>query len=63
MPVSHMQIITSIVKPMATLILSRKLHSIASLRSVELPDKAQVSIVLYYVLATQINRCVLILEA
>ena len=47
--------IAAIVKPMATLILSRKLYLIASLRSVELPDKAQVSIVLYRVLATQAN--------
>ena len=52
--------ITTIVKPMATLILSRKLYLIASLRSVELPNKAQVSIVLYCVLANQVDWSTLI---
>ena len=55
MSASHVEVIASIVKPMATLILSRKLYMIAALRSVELPDKAQVNIVLYGVLATQTN--------
>ena len=44
--------ITSIVKPMATLILSRKLYSIAKLQSVELPDKAHVGTMLYRVFST-----------
>ncbi|KZV59981.1 STE3-domain-containing protein [Peniophora sp. CONT] len=38
--VTHMQVITSVVKPMATFIITRRLYLIASLRSVELPDKA-----------------------
>ncbi|KZV66104.1 fungal pheromone STE3G-protein-coupled receptor [Peniophora sp. CONT] len=37
--VSHLQIITAIVKPMATLIIARRLALIASHRSVELPSK------------------------
>ena len=52
MSASHVQQIAAIVKPMATLILSRKLYFIASCLSVELPNKAQVNIALYYVLAT-----------
>ena len=47
--------ITSIVKPMATLILSRKLYLIASRLSVELPNKAQVSIMLYCALTSQLT--------
>ena len=39
--------ITYIVKPMATLIFSRKLYLIASFRSVKPLNKAQVSIMLY----------------
>ncbi|VDC07961.1 unnamed protein product [Peniophora sp. CBMAI 1063] len=38
--VSRIQYITFVVKPMATLIITRRLHLIASLRSVALPDKA-----------------------
>ncbi|KZV63368.1 STE3-domain-containing protein [Peniophora sp. CONT] len=38
--VTHIQMIAFIVKPMATLIITRRLYLIASLRSVELPDKA-----------------------
>ncbi|VDB95517.1 unnamed protein product [Peniophora sp. CBMAI 1063] len=38
--VSHMQMITSVVKPMATLIITRRLYLITSLRSVEPPTKA-----------------------
>ncbi|KZV66761.1 fungal pheromone STE3G-protein-coupled receptor, partial [Peniophora sp. CONT] len=38
--VSHLQLITSVVKPMATLIITRRLYLIASLQSVELPNKA-----------------------
>ena len=60
MPVSHVNMIASVVKPMATLILSRQLYLIASLRSVELLNKAQVSIVLYCVLATHANWSILI---
>ena len=52
MPVSHVNMIASVVKPMATLILSRQLYLIASLRSVGLPNKAYVSIALYRVLVT-----------
>ena len=48
--------LTTIVKPMATLILSRKLYLIASLRSVELPSRAQVSIVVYRALVTQPDK-------
>ncbi|KZV59381.1 fungal pheromone STE3G-protein-coupled receptor [Peniophora sp. CONT] len=40
--VSHMQLITSVVKPMATLIITRRLYLITSLRSVEVPDKTAV---------------------
>ena len=60
MLVSHIQVITSVVKPMATLVLSRKLYLIASLRSVEPPNKMQVNIVPYYVLAKQTDRAMLI---
>ncbi|KZV59958.1 hypothetical protein PENSPDRAFT_694699 [Peniophora sp. CONT] len=38
--VTHIEEITYVVKPMATLIVTRRLYLIASLRSVELPDKA-----------------------
>ncbi|VDB95773.1 unnamed protein product [Peniophora sp. CBMAI 1063] len=38
--VTHMQIITSVVKPMATLIITRRLYLITSLRSLEPPTKA-----------------------
>ncbi|KZV65151.1 fungal pheromone STE3G-protein-coupled receptor [Peniophora sp. CONT] len=38
--VTHVQHITFVVKPMATLIISRRLYLIASLQSVELPSKA-----------------------
>ncbi|KZV65950.1 fungal pheromone STE3G-protein-coupled receptor [Peniophora sp. CONT] len=38
--VSRMQSITFVVKPMATLIITRRLHLITSLRSIELPTKA-----------------------
>ncbi|KZV71184.1 STE3-domain-containing protein [Peniophora sp. CONT] len=38
--VSHLQEITFVVKPMATLIITRRLYLIASLQSVELPHKA-----------------------
>ncbi|VDB95774.1 unnamed protein product [Peniophora sp. CBMAI 1063] len=38
--VSHVQVITSVVKPMATLIITRRLYIITSLRSVESPTKA-----------------------
>ncbi|KZV74015.1 fungal pheromone STE3G-protein-coupled receptor, partial [Peniophora sp. CONT] len=40
--VSRLQILTSIVKPMATLIITRRLYLIASLQSVILPDKTAV---------------------
>lgn len=36
--VSHLQLITAVVKPMATLIIIRRLHLIISLQSVELPS-------------------------
>ena len=55
MSVSHVEIVTSIVKPMATLILSRKLYLIASLRYVETPNKVQVNIVLCHVFATELT--------
>ena len=55
---SHVKVISSIIKPMATLLLSRKLYLIASLRSVELPDRAQVSIAVISALATQADDCV-----
>ncbi|VDB92186.1 unnamed protein product [Peniophora sp. CBMAI 1063] len=38
--VSHLQQITSVVKPMATLIITRRLYLITSLRSIEPPTKA-----------------------
>ncbi|KZV65956.1 STE3-domain-containing protein [Peniophora sp. CONT] len=38
--VTRMQIITFVVKPMATLIITRRLYFITSLQSVELPNKA-----------------------
>ncbi|KZV69111.1 STE3-domain-containing protein [Peniophora sp. CONT] len=38
--VSHLQVITFVVKPMATLIITRRLYLIASLQSVALPNKA-----------------------
>ncbi|KZV65951.1 fungal pheromone STE3G-protein-coupled receptor [Peniophora sp. CONT] len=38
--VTHMQLITFVVKPMATLIITRRLYLITSLQSVELPHKA-----------------------
>ncbi|KZV68511.1 STE3-domain-containing protein [Peniophora sp. CONT] len=38
--VSHLDMITYVVKPMATLIITRRLYLIASLQSVELPSKA-----------------------
>ncbi|KZV59980.1 STE3-domain-containing protein [Peniophora sp. CONT] len=37
---SHVQLMTSIVRPMATLIITRRLHLITRLRSVELPGKS-----------------------
>ncbi|VDB92187.1 unnamed protein product [Peniophora sp. CBMAI 1063] len=37
--VTHMQVITGIVKPMATLIITRRLYLITSLRSIEPPTK------------------------
>ncbi|KZV63370.1 hypothetical protein PENSPDRAFT_589982 [Peniophora sp. CONT] len=37
---THMQVITFVVKPMATLIITRRLYLITRLRSVELPNKA-----------------------
>ncbi|KZV61584.1 hypothetical protein PENSPDRAFT_643237 [Peniophora sp. CONT] len=40
--VSRIQYITFVVKPMATLIITRRLHLIVSLQSVDLPDKAAV---------------------
>ena len=40
--VAHLQMITSIVKPMATLIITRRLHMIASLKSVDFTDRAAV---------------------
>ena len=41
-PATHLRIITYIVKPMSTLIISRRLHLIASLQSVELPSATAV---------------------
>ncbi|KZV59129.1 STE3-domain-containing protein [Peniophora sp. CONT] len=38
--ITHMQVITFVVKPLATLIITRRLYLIASLRSVELLDTA-----------------------
>ncbi|KZV61585.1 STE3-domain-containing protein [Peniophora sp. CONT] len=38
--VSRLQVITSVVKPMSTFIITRRLYTIASLQSVELPDKS-----------------------
>ncbi|KZV72025.1 STE3-domain-containing protein [Peniophora sp. CONT] len=38
--VSHLQLIASVVKPMSTFLIMRRLYLIASLRSVELPSKA-----------------------
>ncbi|KZV59166.1 fungal pheromone STE3G-protein-coupled receptor [Peniophora sp. CONT] len=38
--VSHLDLITYVVKPMATLIITRRLYLIASLQSVDLPSKA-----------------------
>ncbi|KZV66759.1 STE3-domain-containing protein [Peniophora sp. CONT] len=38
--VTHVELVTFAVKPMATLIITRRLYLIASLQSVELPDKA-----------------------
>ncbi|KZV71177.1 STE3-domain-containing protein [Peniophora sp. CONT] len=38
--VTHLQVIALVVKPMATLIITRRLYLIASLQSVELPNKA-----------------------
>ncbi|VDC01597.1 unnamed protein product [Peniophora sp. CBMAI 1063] len=38
--VSHLTLITSVVKPMATLIISRRLYLITRLQSVELPNRA-----------------------
>ncbi|VDB95529.1 unnamed protein product [Peniophora sp. CBMAI 1063] len=38
--ISHMQMITSVVKPMATLIITRRLYLITSLQSVDSPTKA-----------------------
>ncbi|KZV69103.1 STE3-domain-containing protein [Peniophora sp. CONT] len=38
--VSHLGVIAFVVKPMATLIITRRLYLIASLQSVELPDKS-----------------------
>lgn len=40
--VSHLQMITAVIKPMSTLIITRRLYLITSLRSVELPDTAAV---------------------
>ncbi|KZV63978.1 fungal pheromone STE3G-protein-coupled receptor [Peniophora sp. CONT] len=37
---SHMELIVSVVKPMATLIITRRLYLITSLRTVELPNKS-----------------------
>ena len=38
--VSHLEMITYIVKPMATLIITRRLHMIVSLQSVDFTDRA-----------------------
>ena len=38
--VSHLEMITYIVKPMATLIITRRLHMIVSLQSVDFADRA-----------------------
>ncbi|KZV71043.1 fungal pheromone STE3G-protein-coupled receptor [Peniophora sp. CONT] len=38
--VSHVAVVTHVVKPLATLIITRRLYLIASLRSVELPSEA-----------------------
>lgn len=46
MPVTHLQEITYVVKPMATLVITRRLYLIANLQSVELPNKAAVRFVL-----------------
>ena len=40
--VTHLQLVVAVVKPMSTLIIIRRLYLIASLKSVELPDKAEV---------------------
>ena len=40
--VSHLQMITYIVKPMATLIITRRLHMIVSLQSVDFTDRVTV---------------------
>ena len=44
MTVTHLQLITNVVKPMATLIISRRLYKIASLDSVDAPSNAEVCI-------------------
>ena len=42
-PVSHLQIFTSMVKPACTLVITRRLYKIASLRSIELPTRKEVN--------------------
>lgn len=42
--VTHIQLITYVVKPMASLLITRRLYLITSLQSVELPDSATVRI-------------------
>lgn len=60
LPVSHLDMITCVVKPMATLIITRRLYLIASLQSVELPSKSAVQ---YIVHASKINWHVLTLHS
>lgn len=45
--VSHLQMFTYVVKPMATLIITRRLYLITSLQSVELPSKEAVRSTIY----------------
>ena len=40
--VTHLQLVAAVVKPMATLIITRRLYMIASLKSVDLSGKAEV---------------------
>ena len=42
--VSHLQVLTIVVKPMATLIITRRLYLIVSMQTIEIPSKAAVCI-------------------
>ena len=51
--VSHLQVLTIVVKPMATLIITRRLYLIVSMQTIEIPSQAAVCILDSNVLEAQ----------